>query len=222
MSMHGADPELDPELTGFDLIREGARRDGVEIVHYAPKFPVPGTKVERRVERTIAFLFTLAGLFGVAFAVAYIWLPAGYEQGANLAKWYTPILGLCLAAMLACLGLAIITWVKKLLPDEISVQTRHDQEPNPAERTLTGAAIVNMVDELGIRRRPLLRRAALLGLAPVGIVAAVPLIGALIKDPHKPDDIYFTTGFHGATPDQPIRLVRDDGSPIRPEDLSIG
>src|SRR5690348_10588597 len=92
--------ELDPELTGFDLIREGARRDGVEIVHYAPKFPVPGTKVERRVERVIAFLFTLAGLFGVAFAVAYIWLPAGYEVGANLNKWYTPILGLCLAGML--------------------------------------------------------------------------------------------------------------------------
>ena len=29
----------DPSLTRFDLVREGARRDGVEIVHYAPRFP---------------------------------------------------------------------------------------------------------------------------------------------------------------------------------------
>ena len=31
-------------MTRFDLVREGARRDGVEIVHYEPRFPVPGTR----------------------------------------------------------------------------------------------------------------------------------------------------------------------------------
>src|SRR5947209_7541186 len=222
MSTHDTTDELDPALTAFDLVREGARRDGVEIVHYVPKFPVPGTRRERRIERTIAGLFALAGLAAVGFVVAYVGLPMRYEPGANLGKLYTPALGFCLGVMLLSIGLAIIIWGKKLLPDEIAVQTRHDQDPNEAERTLTGATALNMVEELGIKRRPLLRRAALLGLAPVGVVAAVPLIGALLKNPHDPDDIYFHTGFAGATPDKPIRLVRDDGSPIRPEDLSIG
>ena len=52
----------DPRLTRFDLVREGARRDGIEIVHYEPQFPVPGTRPSGGIERTIALLFLLAGL----------------------------------------------------------------------------------------------------------------------------------------------------------------
>ncbi len=211
----------DPELTRFDLVREGARRDGVEIVHYRPRFPVPGTKLEKRVERSIALLFGLAGLSALAFVAAYIWWPYTYEEGSNINKWYTPVLGFCLGLMLLCIGLAIVAWAKKLLPEEISVQDRHDQDPDQVERKLTGETMVNMVDELGIARRPLLRWAALLGLLPVGAVAAAPLIGGLIKDPHHPD-ILFHTGFQGATEDKPIRLVREDRTPIRPEDVSVG
>jgi ubiquinol-cytochrome c reductase iron-sulfur subunit len=222
MSTHEAtDVELDPELTRFDLVREGARRDGVEIVHYEPRFPEPGTRREKRVERSLALLFLLAGLSATGFVAAYIFWPYSYEVGANLHKWYTPVLGFSLGLMLLCIGMAMVVWGKKLLPDEIAVQSRHDQEPNQTERKLTGATMVNMVDELGIKRRPLLRRAALLGLAPVGVVAAAPLIGALLKDPHHPD-IFFHTGFAGATPDKPMRLVRDDGTPIRPEEVSVG
>ena len=47
MSAHVQDEDYDvddPALTRFDLVKEGARRDGVEIVHYAPRFPVPGTR----------------------------------------------------------------------------------------------------------------------------------------------------------------------------------
>ena len=44
---HASEFDLDdPDLTRFDLVREGARRDGVEIVHYAPRFPVPGSRVD--------------------------------------------------------------------------------------------------------------------------------------------------------------------------------
>ena len=221
MSTHEPAADLDPGMTGFDLVREGARRDGVEIVHYAPKFPVPGTRRERRVERVIAFFFTLAALAGIGFVVAYVALPVGYSPGVNSHKWLTPLLGLTLGLMLAGIGIGIITWAKKLLPDEISIQTRHDQEPDLTERKLTGATIVNLVEETGIARRPLLRRAALVMALPVGAVAVAPIVGGLIKDPHHPD-VLFHTGFAGATKDKPIRLVRDDGTPIRPEEISIG
>jgi quinol---cytochrome c reductase iron-sulfur subunit len=221
MSTHEPGADLDPGMTGFDLVREGARRDGVEIVHYAPKFPVPGTRREKRIERVIAGLFTLATLAGIGFVVAYIWMPVKYSPGVNAHKWMTPVLGFTLGLMLLGIGLGVITWAKKLLPDEISVQSRHDQEPDLAERKLTGATIVNLVGETGIARRPLLRRAALVMALPVGAVAAAPLIGGLLEDPHNPD-IFFHTGFAGATPEKPIRLVRDDGTPIRPEEISIG
>jgi ubiquinol-cytochrome c reductase iron-sulfur subunit len=214
---HNDDIDLDaPGLTRFDLVREGARRDGVELVYYVPRFPVPGSRREKRIVWTISALFLLTGLAATAFLVSYIWWPFHYKAGFNINKWYTPMLGITLGVTLVAMAVALIAWAKKLLPDEIAVQDRHDQIPDNTERRLTGATMVNMADELGIARRPLLRRAALLGLAPVGAVAAAPLIGGLLVDPHHPDVLMHTAWAEG------VRLVRDDMTPIRPEDVSVG
>jgi ubiquinol-cytochrome c reductase iron-sulfur subunit len=229
MSLHAAETEeeeldlADPRLTRFDLVKEGARRDGVEIVHYAPRFPVPGTKREARVVRTVAGMFLLSGLFATVFVVAYIWWPWRYDAGLNLSKGYTPVLGVSLGLSLAFLGLGFITWGKKLLPEEIAVQERHDGASPADERKLTGETMLNMADELGIKRRPFLAKAALLGMLPLGAVAVAPLIGGLIKNPHKPNILFFT-GWDSKlyNSGQPIALARDDGTKIRPEDVSIG
>jgi ubiquinol-cytochrome c reductase iron-sulfur subunit len=212
----------DETLTRFDLVREGARRDGVEIVHYEPRFPVRGTRAEKRIERSIALLLTLSGLFGLGFFVAFIWWPQAYEPGNTASKYYTPLLGLGLGAALLLLGLAIITWAKKLLPAEISVQERHDGSPEHSEQKLTGATIMNLVDETGIRRRPLLKAAFLLPAGALGLAGGVALVGALIKDPNA-DHILLKTGWDPANNNgQRVRLVREDGTPIRPEDVSAG
>jgi ubiquinol-cytochrome c reductase iron-sulfur subunit len=212
----------DTTLTRFQLVREGARRDGVEIVHYEPKFPVRGTKEERRVERNVALLIVLSGLLAFGFVAAYIWWPNTYEAGSNAAKFYTPLLGLGLGGSLALLGVAVIAWGKKLLPEEVAVQDRHDGASPHDEQVLTGATILNMVDETGIKRRPLLKAALLLPAGGLGIAAAAPLVGSLIRDPNK-NHLLTTTGW---SPDnnggKPVRLVRDDGTPIRPEDVSVG
>ena len=119
----GTDIDVDDAtLTRFDLIREGARRDGVEIVHYVPRFPVRGSREERRVERVIALLLVLSGLLAFGFVVAYIWWPWRYELGDVASKFYTPVLGLTLGGSVFLLGVAVITWAKKLLPEEVSVQ----------------------------------------------------------------------------------------------------
>lgn len=228
MSAHGEATEFDaenPELTRFDLVREGARRDGVEIVVYEPRFPVPGTKREKRVERLITFLFVLAGLLGLTFVVAYIAWPWTYQSGANIHKLYTPVLGASLGLSLLCIGVGLITWGKKLLPEEIAVQDRHDGPSEATERKLTGETILNMADELGVKRRPLLAGAALLGMAPLGIAIAEPLIGGLIKSPHAAnpkDDILFKTGWAPSKDGAKVALTREDGTKIRPEDVSIG
>jgi ubiquinol-cytochrome c reductase iron-sulfur subunit len=212
----------DPSNTRFDLVREGARRDGVEIVHYAPRFPVRGTKLEKRVERGIALMFTLSGLLAVGSAVAFIWWPQRYEQGPVASKLYTPLLGLGLGGALLLFGLAVAAWAKKLLPEEIAVQERH-LGPSPRdEQQLTGAAILNMVDETGIKRRPLLKAALLLPAGGLGLAAGVPLVGALIKDPNA-NHILTTTGWNPQNNGgKMVQLVRDDGTPIRPEDVSVG
>jgi quinol---cytochrome c reductase iron-sulfur subunit len=210
----------DPRNTRFDLVREGARRDGVEIVHYAPRFPVRGSRAEKRVERTIAFFFLLAGAAATVFVIAFGWWPWKYEMGNHASKYFTPILGLSLALVLFGIGAAVITFAKKLLPEEVSVQERHNGGSPTDERRLTGATLLNMADETGISRRPLLKGAIALGLAPVAVVPVVA-IGGLINDPHD-EDMFHKTGFAPGENGEKIRLIRENETPIRPEEISVG
>jgi ubiquinol-cytochrome c reductase iron-sulfur subunit len=207
------DPE-DPSLSQFDLVREGARRDGVEIVHYKPRFPVPGTKAERRVERRIAALFFLTGIASLAFLVIYSVWPFEYEMGHGMDKWFTPLLGITLALALFGIGGGIIVWSKHLLPEEVAVQDRHDGASDPVERKLTGATLLSAYEETGIRRRPLLKGALAVGAAPIGIAIAAPFVGGMIK---KPGNALFTTAWAKG-----VHLVRHDGSKIRPDDIKPG
>jgi ubiquinol-cytochrome c reductase iron-sulfur subunit len=216
------DPK-DPSLTRFDLVREGARRDGVEIVHYEPRFSVPGTKAEKRAERLVAMCFLITGLAALAAVVVYVAWPWEYVPGAGRDKWYTPLLGATLGLTLLAIGVAIIFWGKRLLPEEIAVQDRHN-EIDTTEQKLTAANLAFQGEELGIARRPLLKGAIVLGLLPVGAAAVVIPVGGMIVDPHGHGDPLFHTGFDAAqfNDGKPVRLVREDGTPIRPEDVSVG
>ncbi|TCB97860.1 Rieske (2Fe-2S) protein [Micromonospora zingiberis] len=224
MSTHTAQPGHeqvdvnDPRLSRFDIVREGARRDDIEIVHYEPQV-VPGSKAERRLVRTVAAMFLLTGLAATAFLVVYIWWPWQYEMGRGGDKFYTPLLGITLGIALLSVGFGILTWGKKLLPKEVSIQDRHEGVSTEDQR-ITGETMAYMAEELGVKRRPLLGVSLLAGLAPVGAVAAAPLVGGLISDPHKNNQL-MTTGF-APRDGQKIRLIREDGRPIRPADVSAG
>jgi len=213
----------DPRNTQFDLVHEGLRRDGMEIAHYTPAFP-PGRKsrAEKRIERSIAFLFVLSGLLAFGFVVAYIWWPWEYEVGAVASKFYNPILAVTLGGSLVTIALAVLVWAKKLLPHEVVVQDRHDGPSSYDEQRLTGATIMNVVDETGIKRRPLIKAAILLPAGGLGIAAVAPLVGALIKNPQDGHPL-LKTGWNPENNDgQRVRLTRDDGTPIRPEEVSVG
>ncbi|MER7890897.1 Rieske 2Fe-2S domain-containing protein [Micromonospora sp. NPDC048909] len=209
-----------PGLTRFDIVREGARRDDIEIVHYEQQV-VPGSKAERRLTRLVASIFLLTGLAATAFLVVYIWWPWEYAPGRGGDKLYTPLLGVTLGVALLGIGFGILIWGKKLLPKEVSIQDRHEGAVDADGRTITGQTMLYMADELGVKRRPLLGISLLAGLAPVAAVAAAPLVGGLISNPHKNNQM-FTTGFAPAEGGQKIRLVREDGRPVRPADISAG
>ncbi|MCL7456160.1 Rieske 2Fe-2S domain-containing protein [Micromonospora sp. MSM11] len=213
----------DRSLSRFAVVREGARRDDIEIVHYEPQVAA-GSKAERRLVRTVAVLFLVAGLAATAFLVVFIWWPWRYQLLGEIEEYYTPLLGTTMGVALLGIGFGVLVWGKKLLPKEVSIQDRHEGAVSADDRTVTGQTMLYMVDEIGVKRRPLLGVSLLAGLVPLGAVAAAPLVGGLIADPHK-DDQLFRTGFAPAD-DQGavtrVRLVREDGRPVRPADLLPG
>jgi len=214
----------DPRLSRFEIVKEGLRRDDIEIVTYESQFQGVNSKAEKRVVRNIALLLMIAGAAGLAFVVLYIVWPWQFELGTTASDYYTPLLGVTLAIALFGVGFAILAWAKKLLPHEVLIQHRHDGASPSDEQAITGQTMLFVADELGVQRRPLLKGAIAVGLAPLGVIAAAPLVGGLIHDPHRgPLQMMDTTGFNPErNGGKLVRLSREDGTPIRPEDVSAG
>jgi ubiquinol-cytochrome c reductase iron-sulfur subunit len=120
------------------------------------------------------------------------------------------------------MAFGVIVWAKKLLPHEEIVQDRHDGPSPYDEQKLTGATIMNVVDETGIRRRPLIKTALLLPAAGLGVAALTPLVGSLIKNPQDGHPLLHTGWDPANNNGKMVPLTREDGTPIRPEDVSVG
>ncbi|MEV5634086.1 cytochrome bc1 complex Rieske iron-sulfur subunit [Micromonospora tulbaghiae] len=213
----------DPSLSRFDIVREGAHRDDIEIVHYEAQV-APGSTAERRLVRTVAALFAVAGLSSLAFLAVFIWWPWRYRLVADIEEYYTPLLGVTMGAALLTVGFGILVWGKRVLPKEVSIQDRHEGAVSPDEQRITGQTMLHTAGELGVTRRPLLGLSLLAGLVPVGAAVAAPLIGGLIRNPHTDRELY-QTGFVPADEQGAItriRLVREDGRAVRPVDLLPG
>ncbi|MCP2327852.1 ubiquinol-cytochrome c reductase iron-sulfur subunit [Hamadaea flava] len=220
----------DPNLTYREVLDEGLRRDEIEIVHYEPQFPVPGTKAEKRVERLVAFLLLLCGLAAIAFVVIYVsplGQPKEYHFGTTAQDWFTPLLGFTLGLSLFAIGMAILVYGKKLLPHEIAIQQRHNDPSSPEDRALAAGTLGFIGSEFNIQRRPLIKGALGLGGLGLGAAAVAVPVGMLLKDPHKgPDDTdpYMTTGWNAQVfnDGKPVRMVLEDNTYVRPEDISTG
>ena len=122
----------------------------------------------------------------------------------------------------------MLTYGKKLIPHEIVIQQRHDGGSSEDDRAIAGGTLGFIGNELGVQRRPLIKATLGLGGLGLGLAAAAVPIGMLIKDPHptadNPADPYFETGWNNQRYNngKPIRMVREDYSPIKPEDVSVG
>ena len=57
-----------PQMSREELLELGGKIDGVEIVYKEPRWPVPGTKAEKRAERTGRVLASAGRLFGAGAA----------------------------------------------------------------------------------------------------------------------------------------------------------
>lgn len=195
----------------------GANLDGVYIEHRRSRFPVPGTKTEKRAERTVAACFALSFLAGVGFIVVFVAVPFKFHlpgHGSQTFQYYTPLLGLLLGVALFGIGIGAVLWAKWLMPEEEVVQDRHDGGSSPTDQMLMVAALKSGFEDTGLARRSMIK--ATLGLAGgmLGVVPLVAIVGALIK---KPGDQLFHTLWGVGVP-----MVYSDGRRVATGDLEPG
>jgi ubiquinol-cytochrome c reductase iron-sulfur subunit len=201
------------ELPMDERAKIAAEIDGVRIVHRRERFPIPGTKAERRAERGVAACFLLTFFGAVAFVVAYVVIPWRYDPSDRAYTWFTPILGLTMGLALVGIGLGAVLWAKWLIPEEESVQERHEGRSPELDRRTAAATLVDGIAITGLARRSLLQKTLGLSALALGAVAIVPL-GGLIK---KPKGELFRTGWQDG-----VRLMTSDRRLIRPGDLQAG
>ena len=214
------------EMTPEEATIAAAEADGIHIVHRRNRFPIPGTKAEKRSERAVALTFLISAASGIGFIVAFVALPYRWHLPGSPQnfKYYTPALGGLLALMLIFMGVGMVLWAKWLMPEEEVVQDRHD-DPTPEEDILlTEATLLTGLADTGLPRRSMLLKT--LGLAG-GAIATVPLValvGAMIK---KPGDTLFHTLFRPNAKMFPqssghVPLVTEDFRQVGPDTLEPG
>ena len=214
------------EMTPEEVMLAGAEADGVHVVHRRNRFPVPGTKAEKRAERAVAACFVIAALGGVGFIVAFVAVPFKWHLPGTpqTFQFFTPALGGALAVMLLFMGIGLVLWAKWLMPEEEVVQERHDDPSTEEDKLMIEGTLITGLEDTGLPRRSMLLRT--LGLAG-GALATVPLIavfGALIK---KPGETLFHTLYRPNKKMFPesnglVPLVFSDYRQVGPDDLDPG
>jgi quinol---cytochrome c reductase iron-sulfur subunit len=213
-------------MTPEERMIAGAESDDIHIVHRRDRFPIPGTKGEKRAERAVAACFTIAALAGIGFIVCFIALPYKWHLPGTPQnfRFYTPALGGLLAALLLFMGVGLVLWAKLLMPEEEVIQDRHDVATTEEDRIMTEATLQVGLADTGLPRRSLILRT--LGLAG-GAFATVPLValvGGMIK---KPGDQLFHTLWapnRDLFPDTGGRvpMIYYDKRQVSPDDLEPG
>lgn len=214
------------KMTPEELMIAGTETDDIHIVHRRNRFPIRGTKAEKRAERGVAAAFVISALAGLGFIVAFIAMPYKWHLPGTPQnfRFYTPALGGLMAIMMLFLGIGLVLWAKWLMPEEEVVQDRHDVPSTEEDKIITEATLLVGLEDTGLPRRSMILRT--LGLAG-GAFATVPLValvGAMIKKPgtqllhtlYKPDKKLFPAS-GGRVP-----IVYSDFRRVSPDDMQPG
>jgi ubiquinol-cytochrome c reductase iron-sulfur subunit len=215
-------------MTPEQRMLAGAEADGVHVVHRRDRFPVRGTRAEKRAERTVALCFLIAAAAGVGFIVAFIAMPYEWHMPGTPQdfRFYVPAVGGCLAIMLLFFGIGLVLWAKWLMPEEHVIQERHDHaSPSGDEdKLMTEATFTVGLADTGLPRRSMILRSLGLASGALATVPLVALVGSMLKKPgdylhhtlYKPDKKRFPES-GGRVP-----LVYSDWRRVSPNDLLPG
>jgi ubiquinol-cytochrome c reductase iron-sulfur subunit len=171
----------------------------------------------KRAERQVAILFGTSVIGTLIFLVAYFAIDLGDDSTIANIRTQNLLLGLGTAFAMLGIGTGIVHWAKALMPDhEVSEERhaiRHEEDRQAAVRIVD-----DIVEETGIKRRPLIRN-TLLGAVALAPLPALAIFGDLGP---RPDDKLAHTMW-APEGGKLKRLTRDpDGTPIKASDVTIG
>lgn len=216
------DAEL-AKMNNAELAALGTELDDVTVAYRKERFPLADDPREKAAARGINAWLIVGVLAGIAFLAVYLFWPWHAKFHGDEGLWrytlYTPLLGLTSMLALGSLGIAVIQYVKKFVPEEISVQRRHDGRSSELDRRTTTALLNDAWETSTFGRRKAMM--GLLGTAGLltGLMIVAPL-GGMIKNPWKPrhelgyggDGTLWTHGWTLADQGQKIYLGRDTGA----------
>ena len=225
-----SDEDLDG-MTTEELVRLGTALDGVEVVHRPVRWPVEGTKAEKRAERAVAFWFGLTGVAAIGFVAVFLFWPWEYapvgDENHALYSLYTPMLGLTMGLAITGIGVGAIAYTKKFIPEEVAVQDRHDGGSAEVDKRTVAAELGDAFTSSTLGRRKMIKRSIGFGAGALGIMAIMPL-GGLVKNPWAEGDQspLWTSGWTPADYEKTY-LRRETGDSedvvlVRAEDLEAG
>ncbi len=181
------DQELE-RMSNAELAALGTELDDVTVAYRKERYPVEGDPREKAAAAGINGWLAVAILAALAFLGVYLfwpWEPKFHgDEGLAIYTLYTPLLGLTSALSFVSLGIAMVQYVKKFIPEEISVQRRHDGRSSEIDRRTTTALLNDAWETSTLGRRTAMK--GLLGTAGLlaGLVVIAPL-GGLIKNPWR-------------------------------------
>ncbi len=209
-----------------DSTGDGSGSSGGEL---ATRFANPGipahvyrrsdidTKAAQRREREVATFFAASTLGTAIFMFGYFFFTLEDKEGQELVDaltWSNRFLGVGLGLAFLCIGLGAIHWAKTLMPDDEVVNERKPMRSSDEDRQAAVEAMKEGAAGAGLGRRKLIRNSLLGALAPLGLLALVPLrdLGPL------PGAALTATAWKSGK-----RLVTDPtGRPVRAADIPIG
>ncbi len=204
-------PNTPDRLTG-DGPTEVERFQDPGLPPHRPRLADKDPRAANRAEKQVAVLFLLSIVGTILFFFGYFSIDLD-EGGAAQLRLQNALLGLGTAFAMLGIGIGIVHWAKTLMPDHEVVESRKEVTKEP-DRAEAEQIIGDIVDESGIKRRPLIRN-TLLGamiLAPLPAIAIFRDLGPL------PGDVLRHTMW-----DEGVRLALDPtGTPIRASDVTIG
>jgi ubiquinol-cytochrome c reductase iron-sulfur subunit len=165
----------------------------------------------------VAILFGISVIGTVIFLVSYFAIDLGQDSTIATIRTQNLLLGLGTAFAMLGIGTGVVHWAKALMPDHEVSEERHAIRTEE-DRQAAVRIVEDIVEETGIKRRPLIRN-TLLGAVALAPLPALAVFGDLGP---RPDDKLAHTMW--APQDGKLkRLTRDpDGTPIKASDVTIG
>src|SRR6202008_4798871 len=125
----------------------------------------------------------LGGFFGLVLLLIFLFWPWEYKPkeaaGSLLYSLATPLYGLTFGLSVLAIAIGAVLFQKRFIPEEISIQERHDGASREIDRKTIVANLTDAFEGSTIGRRKLVGLSLGLGLGAFGLSTLVAFVGGI-------------------------------------------